>query len=279
MCRSPGAAPGSLGRLPKITTPGTSAAMTKKMSIEARDSMIAKLRTGTIDEMNSDPNPAAVVRLAQNTAGPAADMVLSRASATSARSRSSRYLAVTCTTLATPITVTNAVSVVDTMLRWASTSQRRAFVQTSVTWTTASGSSTQRTFRNRIPITTSSASVETQPSVRLSCSTNTVASCVSIGSPATTVLKRFLSARSRMRCDQLLAFQVTVFGTDRDRNGRGLAIVAQKHIPANLGFQQLRLEFLARVAMFSDLHKKRRGVQRSERPANVGQAGGSVHAQ
>src|SRR5208283_4268229 len=162
ICRSPGAAPGSLVRLPKITTPGTRAAVTKKTSIEARDSMIAKLRTGAIDEMNNDPNPAAVVRLTQNTAGPVADMVLSRASATSACSRSSRYLAVTCTTLATPITVTNAVSIVDTMLKWASTSQRRAFVQISVTWTTASGSTTQRTFRNKTPITATSASVETQ---------------------------------------------------------------------------------------------------------------------
>ena len=198
MHRFPGAAPGSLGRLPKVTTPGTRAAVTTKTSAEARESMTAKFRTGIIDETNSDPNPAAVVRLAQNTAGPAADMVVSRASPTSARSRSSRYLAVTCTIPATPITVTNAVSVVDTMLRWASTSQRRAFVQTSVTWTTARGSTTQRTFRNRIPITISSASVETQPSLRLSWSTNTTASCVSIGPPPTTVSNRSLCARSRI---------------------------------------------------------------------------------
>jgi len=140
--------------------------VTRKTSIDASDSMMAKLRTGTIDEMNSEPIPAAVVRLAQNTAGPAAAMVPSKAPVTSARSRSSRYLAVTCTTPATPITVTRAVSVVDTMLRWASASHSRALVQTSVTWTTASGSTTQRTRRNKVPITATSARVETHPKVR-----------------------------------------------------------------------------------------------------------------
>src|SRR5579871_3243691 len=70
-CFSKGAAPGSLGRRPAKTTAGASTAAAKKTSNEAIASMIAKSRTGTIEVTTSDPKPAAVVRLAQNTAGPA----------------------------------------------------------------------------------------------------------------------------------------------------------------------------------------------------------------
>ena len=79
--------------------------------------------------------------------------------------------------------------------------------------------------------------------------------------------------------DQMLAFQVTMLRTDRDQNGRGLAIVSQQQIPVKFGFQQLRFDFLARAAMLTDLRKKRCGVQRSERPSHVGQTGNSFHAQ